>query len=446
MKRLLTVTTVLVLSLSRALSACESGAIYLTPFPNPELTSGTTTAPPVSPVEAPKTTAISTVTMPPVTVTITATWTTIAPPPTTPPTTAPTTAPPTTTTQPPTSPPPTLPPPSSPPPATGTLVGGTLSGDTVWTLAGSPYALSANVQIPAGARLTIEAGVAVDLRERSIQVDGALQALGTAELPVRMTGGSSTAAKITFLPGAVDWDDDSQDGCLLCYAIIQGNVEANGLVRIEDASPQIINCTLESKNLVPGSDGLVIQQGDPQIIQNRLLLCGIREDGGSPQIIGNTLLGNLPAHLGTRYSGTGISYSHTAALPAQESPIIHGNVIAGYGIGLHFGQLASADVVNVTSNNITANTTGIHFYGTGLAPAESTWSIWSNAIHANQTNVRLQEYPWDIDLSDNWWGTTDEQAIAARLFHKPQDARNGTVTYLPCLPAIPAEVPPVPAS
>jgi hypothetical protein len=66
-----------------------------------------------------------------------------------------------------------------------TDVSGTLS-TTSWTEAGSPYRVTANTVLPAGATLMIEAGVEVAFAlDTNLVVRGELRVSGTAELPVR---------------------------------------------------------------------------------------------------------------------------------------------------------------------------------------------------------------------------------------------------------------------
>lgn len=67
-----------------------------------------------------------------------------------------------------------------------TVVCGELAADSVWTAAGGPYRTSCEVVVPAGRTLRIEAGAQVLLGAgHAIRVAGSLQALGSAEAPLR---------------------------------------------------------------------------------------------------------------------------------------------------------------------------------------------------------------------------------------------------------------------
>ncbi len=71
-------------------------------------------------------------------------------------------------------------------------LGGTLFSDTVWGFSGSPYVITSDVVVPHGIRLTIEAGVQLQLRRHGemgglltgIRVEGELSAVGTTAQPV----------------------------------------------------------------------------------------------------------------------------------------------------------------------------------------------------------------------------------------------------------------------
>src|SRR6185369_8190090 len=66
-----------------------------------------------------------------------------------------------------------------------TVVQGTLEGGT-WTEAGSPYDVTADLDLPSGKTLSVEAGVEVRFAAGvSLTVAGELSVLGTEEKPVR---------------------------------------------------------------------------------------------------------------------------------------------------------------------------------------------------------------------------------------------------------------------
>lgn len=68
-----------------------------------------------------------------------------------------------------------------------TQVGGIINTNTTWSLANSPYELTAKVQIANGSTLTIEPGVSVYGNGQAIEVFGTLKAIGNAANRIKFT-------------------------------------------------------------------------------------------------------------------------------------------------------------------------------------------------------------------------------------------------------------------
>jgi hypothetical protein len=76
-----------------------------------------------------------------------------------------------------------------------TTVDGILAQDAVWTLAGSPYCVTASILVRAGVTLAIEAGVTVLFGQgEAMRIDGTLVARGTASAPITFTSSQATPA------------------------------------------------------------------------------------------------------------------------------------------------------------------------------------------------------------------------------------------------------------
>ena len=85
-----------------------------------------------------------------------------------------------------------------------TAVSGAITADTTWSLAQSPYQVTADVSVDNGATLTIEAGVVVsfDTAKNLTVTNGALSARGTAGQPITFTSSLDTTGAV---PAAGDW-------------------------------------------------------------------------------------------------------------------------------------------------------------------------------------------------------------------------------------------------
>ena len=124
-----------------------------------------------------------------------------------------------------------------------------------------------------GANLTIEAGVAVNLNNYFIQVEGTLQARGGSADPIRFKLGG-----IKFLDSSNDWNEQNGSGCIIENAVTHSSFSLAAF-HIEDASPKLNNNTI-GPNV-----------GYPYAIEVR---------GGSPTITKNTIYGPV----GLLYSGS----------------------------------------------------------------------------------------------------------------------------------------------
>jgi hypothetical protein len=69
-----------------------------------------------------------------------------------------------------------------------TFFNGVINSDTTWTLANSPYFLTAPVLVNTSATLTIEPGVTVYLNSTYLRVEGILKARGTSTNKISLIG------------------------------------------------------------------------------------------------------------------------------------------------------------------------------------------------------------------------------------------------------------------
>ena len=327
--------------------------------------------------------------------------------------------------------------------APSTPVGGILSDDVTWTLAESPYMLTGHILIPEGNKLTVEPGVQVTLADRFIQVEGTLQVLGTSQQPVKITADVNTSnAKLIFKANSIGWDEDTQTGSIIRNAIIEGQTYGSTLIEIEDSSPKIVDSTIINTNW---SGGVISMRGSPKIISNRIsgyyglaVRSVLAVHSGFPQIIGNRIEGE------NSFTGISLSLRNMGESAAATSHVrIEGNLITGFEYGILVQAFNDNDQIDITSNHITSNQVGIL---TGIYEGDSSsppLSIGINAIHNNHWNAQAgstQGKAYDVDMSNNWWGTTDSVAIEAKLYHYPQDFRLSRIVYEPFLTEMPGDI------
>ncbi len=344
---------------------------------------------------------------------------------------------------------------------TSTPVSGTISSDTTWSQANSPFGFIEDVIVPNGVTLTIESGVTVNLNSYSLQVNGTLLAEGNQTSKITMTGSGQNSAnwngRIAFLNGS--------SNSILKYALITSSPDI--IIGIYSTGVTISNCTISgttddavnidssspnlSGNIISnnGANGITIHgmYSSPTITANNISNngnSGIEANSGSPVISNNNITNNR----------SGVT---TILNIATDLAKISNNLVANnyYGVYLFFTQTTPNNNL-VTGNLIINNTEGItiqigyNFRGTcavlnntitenekgvvvtGGIPSSIT--INQNNIYGNtQYNA---EGGSSIDATENWWGTTDAQAINQTI--------SGNLNFVPFLNSPNSQAPPVP--
>jgi hypothetical protein len=290
-------------------------------------------------------------------------------------------------------------------------VAGVIDSDTVWTKAKSPYTFTGPVAVEVGVILTIEAGVTVNLNDYYMEVNGTLIAKGVADGRILFNGG-----KITFIQASDDWDDETQKGSII------ENAGVNCLLSTGSAPIQIINSSF-TKGLRVGGDA---------IVSHNTITSSIGSDWvGRP----------VYAEVGLSVSGNAyvsdnviFGYFTTAAITASASPIIQRNVISnnyGYGSeGYH-----QADISLQYSNALIQNNT-INKSAIGLSiDAKSSPTIIYNNIQENTNYNIYSTSQSDLNVTYNWWGTTNTQEIDQKIYDSKYDFHLGTISFNPFLTA-----------
>ncbi|MBU1171017.1 MAG: right-handed parallel beta-helix repeat-containing protein [Proteobacteria bacterium] len=167
-------------------------------------------------------------------------------------------------------------------------VSGTISADTVWDLNLNPYTVTGDIIISEGVTLVIRPGVVVEFANASsssegyhMEVNGALTARGSADLPIVFTSKDKTRyfEYIEFTETSQVWSDDTQTGSILDHCIVEyagngsGSTHGQAAVRVISTALSISDSMIRYSK----SKGILCYGGVLNITGNRVhhTTCGI---------------------------------------------------------------------------------------------------------------------------------------------------------------------------
>ena len=151
-----------------------------------------------------------------------------------------------------------------------TNVGGTISKDSAWTLAGSPYVVTSNVNVSSGFTLTVDSGVVV-----RFQASTYLYINGTASLAARHAKFTSSKDTTSGTPAKGDWNyiqvgnsaslaSATFDTCVIQYGGSSSFPTWNPALYIYSGTATLRNCTVsQSKN-----HGVMVGYQGSAVIEN----------------------------------------------------------------------------------------------------------------------------------------------------------------------------------
>jgi parallel beta-helix repeat protein len=237
-----------------------------------------------------------------------------------------------------------------------TFVSSDIFVNTTWGLSGSPFIVTNNIHVQAGATLTVAAGVQVLFSNVSLTITGALRVLGNPSSPVVFT-----SARPVPLPG--DW---------------QGLIFASGTPPLPSAlSNAVVQYAVQGINCGGSS---------PQIVSNLIQYCsqyGIYLNSSSPLILGNIIqYNNSDGIFCTVYSSPSIVGNQIGANG--------GNGITAYGTG---GVDQNPHPV-INGNSLVGN---------------RNYAVYAYNFY-QPTNIRV------LDVRSNWWGTADPRLIRSVIY------------------------------
>lgn len=282
-------------------------------------------------------------------------------------------------------------------PTVGNGLAGNIATNTT-LLSGATYEVLENSIVPAGSTMTVQAGAILRFygKTTTLRVDGTLLVQGTSASPVKFT------SNLAF-PGKGSWGGlvitASGGGSVIQFADIQW---ATTGIDVSGAQVQIRNCTIMNYSN-----------------------SGISMTAGAGGIIADNVIDNVN---GQSTGGKGV-FLNTA------SPAITGNTIKNNIQGIDIGSQSNPIINN--GNVITSNSIGINMYGVGQAAKDPKAVINGNSIYANSaynyaSGAFFNPSAIHIDVTNNWWGTTDVPTILSKINDNMDNA-----TYSPVADFVP---------
>lgn len=291
--------------------------------------------------------------------------------------------------------------------------GGTLTGNSVWTpgTTPTPYVITSTLTVAPGATWTLMPGTVLRFASgASLDVAGTLNVTGTPTSPVLFTSDAPTPALGNWVGLLIRSSTQNTriDGAIIEYA-------TNGIT-VDGAQTQISNCTVRAFGASWSNYGIGFINGAGGIVEdcvidnalagaNNNLSSGIyTASGAQPEIRQNTITN----------TGTGV-------LVEASAPWLHGNTLANNSTGIHL--LGGTQALINGGNVITGNSSvGIQYDGL------NGWDIpgaivKNNTIFNNRFNIYisglLDADAFEIDVTENWWGSTSPSVISSGIWdHK----------------------------
>lgn len=358
-----------------------------------------------------------------------------------------------------------------------TQVTGIIGSDTTWTAANSPYTLAGNVLVNNAVTLTIEPGVTVDLNGYYIMVNGTLQARGTSIDKITFNG----AGSVSFTQASTSWNEQTQSGCIIENAIITTTVSSENAVKISsntiNSALTVTSNTIVTNNIIKGNvnggivsgNNIIGEVNSANIFSNNITgnvgCSGTASNNhikGQVSAVGNSAITNNTI-VGDTSSANNIGVAVSSGYIAESGyPRIENNIITNCSIGISVGVLIrswfSINIPEIRNNLIIQNEVGIQYSISRQEPWETNQTIIeNNTIAKNAIGIKfsgpaqecqiinnnieensnysifLQQTTNDVNVTNNWWGTTDESRIADSIYDFYKDFNLGKVNFVPFL-------------
>lgn len=306
------------------------------------------------------------------------------------------------------------------------------------------------VQFDTGTTLTIKPGTTVrftkvdtdgdGIGENELYVQGRMAAIGTKDAPIVFTSaekepmpGDWGAVNIMVSEGA----ENVLENCVIEYGYrgfhmhfsrgrVTGCTMRNNYLGIQcqDSELSVTGCN------ITGNRGAIVFKDSKLVIKDNLITdnyWGIRFLYGEVELTGNTITGNMVNGVTFREnkvkaSGNTLTGNRKGFSADTAELELSGNVING---SVESGVYLKHSTGTVTGCVISGNG------DSGISVEDSDVRIVGNDITANRNYGIDNNGRMELDARGNWWGTSDDKAVARMVYDRASDPSVGQVRYSP---------------
>jgi hypothetical protein len=347
-----------------------------------------------------------------------------------------------------------------------TLISAGITSDATWTTTGSPYTITTDILVSPGVTITIQPGVVIQFNAgKKLQLDQSrIIANGSASAPIIFTSSSSS------VPGA--WNRIEMTGppitsvfrhCEFRYAqtaLYDNRLSAADSIIIHNCSfhhnTNGINFFATTYGYIDSSSFTNNTVGLAMMRTTTMKYCDISnnqtgiESSSFDTIIHCTISNNVLGMLAIACcqhikdcriykNQTGLSAAHRHL--KIENTLVDSNTVAGiYFTGnrdsivrcsIRYNGIGIKDFNGdgVWSNLITENQ--IEYNSTGIQLSCITEEINCNKICNNTTYALDYNFSANVNVTNNYWCTTDSSSIASMIYDGNENASYGFVDFMP---------------